>query len=135
MGVNKPLRVLLVEDCGFHAELLVRELRRNGYDPTFERVETPQALSAALDHQTWEVVISDYSLPQFSGLAALALIRERGLDLPFIVISGSVDEELLEAAMKAGAHDFMVKGNLAGLGPTIERALREVNERRAELAV
>src|SRR5713101_1539141 len=88
-----PLRVLIVEDCEDDAALLLRELRRGGYAPSFERVDTPGAMSAALDRQTWDLVVADYSLPQFSGLAALALLQERGLDLPFIILSGTIGEE------------------------------------------
>jgi two-component system cell cycle sensor histidine kinase/response regulator CckA len=131
MGVRQPLRVLIVEDAEDDAELLLIELQRSGYDPAFERVDTLQAMSAALDRQAWEVVIADCSLPQFSGLAALALLQERGLDLPFIMISGTVGEETAVAAMKAGAHDFIVKGKLARLVPAIERELRETGERQA----
>jgi response regulator RpfG family c-di-GMP phosphodiesterase len=127
----KPLQVLIVEDCQDDAELLLRELRRGGYAPAFERVDTPGAMSAALDRQTWDLVVADYSLPQFSGLAALALLRERGLDLPFIILSGTIGEETAVAAMKAGAHDFILKGDLARLVPAIERELREAGERRA----
>src|SRR5207249_8994529 len=124
-------RVLIVEDCEDDAELLLHELRRCGFDPVFERVDTPGAMSVAMDRQTWDIVVADYSLPQFSGLAALALLQERGPDLPFILLSGTIGEETAVAAMKAGAHDFMLKGHLARLVPAIERELREAGERRA----
>jgi len=129
--VRTPLRVLIVEDSEDDADLLLRELRRGGYAPAFERVDTPGAMRAALDRNSWDIVLSDFSLPQFSGLAALALLQERGPDLPFILLSGTIGEETAVAAMKAGAHDFMLKGHLARLVPAIERELREAGERRA----
>ena len=83
-----PLRVLIVEDSQDDMVLLVRELRHNDYDVTFQRVETAEAMNAALDKETWDIVISDYVLPQFDGLAALRILKERSLDLPFITVSG-----------------------------------------------
>jgi two-component system cell cycle sensor histidine kinase/response regulator CckA len=131
MSVKKPLGLLIVEDCESDAELLLLELRRGGYDPSFERVETAPAMSAALDRRTWDLVLSDFSLPQFSGPAALSLLQQRRLDLPFIVVSGTVNEETAVAAMKAGASDFVTKGKLARLIPAVERELREARDRRA----
>jgi PAS domain S-box-containing protein len=134
--MKTPLRVLIVEDCEDDAELLLHQLRRGGYDPVFERVETAQAMGAALARQDWDVVIADYSLPQFSGLAALALVQERRLDVPFIIVSGAIGEDTAVAALKAGAHDYLLKGKLARLVPAIERELREVSERqRAALSL
>jgi signal transduction histidine kinase len=121
----EKLRALLIEDNPLDAELLLRELRR-GYDiVTYERVETAEALSTALDKQPWDVVVSDYSLPQFSAPAALSLIKARGIDIPFIIVSGTIGEETAVEAMRAGAHDFMTKGKLARLLPAIEREIKE----------
>jgi signal transduction histidine kinase len=128
--VSKPLRALVVEDSELDAALLVRELRRGGYDLSFERVETADAMQAALDNQTWDVVLSDYSMPRFSAPAALALVRGRDLDLPFIIISGTVGEEAAVACLRAGAHDFLVKDSLARLLPAIEREIGEARLRR-----
>jgi CheY-like chemotaxis protein len=100
--MSTPLRVLIVEDSEDDTLLIVRELRRGGYDPTFERVDTPGAMSAAIAQQTWDIIIADYHLPRFSGLAALMLMQEGGLDLPFIIVSGTIGEETAVAAMKAG---------------------------------
>ena len=128
--MSTPLRVLIVEDSEDDTLLLVRALRRGGYDPTFERVETPAAMTAALDQQTWDIVISDYALPHFSAPAALSLLQESGLDLPFIVLSGAIGEETAVEVMKVGAHDYIKKGNLARLIPAIERELRDAEVRR-----
>ena len=124
--MSKPLRALLVEDVEQDALLLVRELKRCGFDVAFERVDTPEAMGAALDRQAWDIVISDYSLPRFSAPMALALVKERERDLPFIIVSGTVNEEIAVGAIHAGAHDFMAKGKLSRLGPAIERELRDV---------
>jgi two-component system cell cycle sensor histidine kinase/response regulator CckA len=128
--VKTSLRVLFVEDCEDDAELLLHELRRGGYEPIFARVETPESLGDALAGQTWDLVIADYSLPQFSGLAALTMVRERRLNLPFLIVSGSIGEDTAVAAMKAGANDYLLKGKLARLVPAIERELREAGERQ-----
>ena len=129
MGIQ--LRVLIVEDQEDDALMLLRMLRRAGYDLTFERVDTAEALEAALDRQTWDIIIADYTLPEFNGLAALAHVKERGLDLPFIIVSGSIGEDIAVAAMKAGAHDYIMKNNLTRLIPAVERELREAEVRRA----
>jgi signal transduction histidine kinase len=123
--MGQKLRVLIVEDNERDAALLVRELQRGGYDLTFERVDTPDAMNAALDKQSWDLVMSDYSMPGFSAQAALAVIKERAPDLPFIIISGAVGEEVAVDAMRAGAHDFMPKGRLTRLLPAIKRELKE----------
>jgi phosphoserine phosphatase RsbU/P len=128
--MSKPLRVLIVEDSEDDAVLLLRELRRGGYELACERVETSDAMRAALEKQEWDIVISDYILPKFSGLAALAVLRESGLDLPFIIVSGNIGEDIAVGAMKAGAHDYIIKGNLARLVPAVERELRDAWGRR-----
>jgi len=126
----KPLRVLTIEDSEDDALLLIRELRRGGFDPTFERVETPETMATALDKQTWDIVIADYVMPHFSGLDALNLLKKRGLDIPFIIVSGSIGEDIAVAAMKAGARDYLMKNNLTRLVPAIEQQLREAEVRR-----
>ncbi len=127
--MGKPLRVLMVEDSEDDALLVLRELRAAGYDLTHERVDTAAALEAALDRHPWDLVIGDYSMPHFSGTAALAMLRRRGLDVPYICVSGTITEELAVAAMKAGAHDYVTKGQLKRLLPAIERELREAQGR------
>src|SRR5688572_6079607 len=128
--MSVPLRVLLIEDSDDDAALVVRTLRRGGYDLTYVRVETAEAMRDALAHQVWDLVISDYSMPQFSGPAALQLLQAVGMDLPFIIVSGTIGEETAVTAMKAGAHDFLMKGNLTRLIPAVARELREAAERR-----
>jgi len=125
-----PLSLLLVEDFAEDAELLVHELRRGGFDVTFERVQTAAAFEEALARREWQVVISDYDLPAFSGPAALRILQATGLDVPFIMISGTIGEEIAVSSLKAGAHDFLIKGRLARLVPAIERERREVDVRR-----
>ncbi|MCL5961231.1 MAG: ATP-binding protein [Chloroflexi bacterium] len=124
------IRVLIIEDSEIDAELLLRELRQGGYDPVFEQVDTPEAMNQALAGQQWDIIIADYVMPRFSGLAALQQVREKGLDVPFILLSGKVGEDTAVDAMKAGAHDYIVKGNLARLIPAIQRELREAVVRR-----
>ncbi len=129
--MTKSLRVLLVEDSEEDAFLIKRALRQGGFDPVIEQVETPAAMRAALARQTWDAVISDHKMPRFSGLAALQLLKESNLDLPFILVSGTIGEETAVAAMKAGAHDYVMKDNLARLAPAVERELQEAEVRRA----
>lgn len=128
--MSPPLQVLIIEDSENDATLLELELQRAGYQTHCCRVETRSAMAAALQRQPWDVVIADYVVPQFDGLAALALIKERGLDLPFILVSGHITDALAVAAMKAGAHDYVMKDNLARLGPAVQRELREAEGRR-----
>ncbi|KFE71959.1 response regulator [Hyalangium minutum] len=127
----QPLRLLLVEDSDDDATLLLRELRRSGYDVSHSRVETREGLERALSAGTWDAVIADYALPQFDGLSAFALVRQRGLDVPFLIVSGKIGEDVAVAAMKAGVHDFVLKDRLGRLGPAVARELREA-ELRAE---
>jgi two-component system, NarL family, sensor histidine kinase UhpB len=128
--VSTPLQVLIVEDSENDALLLELELQRAGYETVCHRVDTAAAMTAALARQRWDLVIADYVMPLFNGLAALALVREKGLDQPFIIVSGHITEDTAVAAMKAGAHDYVMKDKLARLGPAVERELREAEVRR-----
>jgi len=130
--VTTALRVLIVEDSEEDALLLVRELRRGGYEAAYQRVDSPSAVRATLERETWDLVISDYNIPGFGGLEALALVRDRGLDIPFIFVSGTISEDQAVAAMKAGASDYFAKGQLKRLLPAIERELREAKGRAAK---
>ena len=130
LSMRVPLRVLIAEDSADDARLLLRELERAGYQPTFERVDNPAAMTSALDRHAWDLVIGDYSMPAFSGPAALALLRARDPDTPFIFVSGTIGEDVAVEAMKAGAQDFLTKGNLRRLIPAIQRELRDTEVRR-----
>jgi hypothetical protein len=125
-----PLRLLIVEDSEDDAALLARELRRGGYEATMTRVDTREELLSALDREHWDIVISDYSMPHLSGLIALRLVREKDPDLPFILVSGTIGEELAVEAMKAGAHDYVMKDNLARLVPAVGRELSDAAGQR-----
>src|SRR6185437_14571347 len=125
-----PLRVLIVEDLEDDAALLLLELRRAGWNVTHQRVDDAVAMVAALEGHDWDIIISDYSMPRFSGIASLAIARERASDLPFILVSGTVGEEIAVQAMKAGANDYLFKGNLKRLAAAVQRELRESQARR-----
>lgn len=128
---REALRVIVVEDNPDDAALLLRELRRGNYDPQPELVDTLEGLEAALKQaNAWDLVISDWSLPTFNGLAGFRMMREMGLDLPFIIVSGTIGEEHAVEALKAGVNDFMTKGRYARLIPAIERELREAEIRK-----
>src|SRR5881296_2265486 len=129
MGGN-VLRVLIVEDSDTDAELMVRALRQAGFEPDHHRVETAAAMRAALDGQAWDVVLSDYSLPGFDAMGALALLRDAAPDVPFIVVSGSVGEDTAVAAMQAGAADYVMKDRLQRLASAVTRAIEGAVGRR-----
>lgn len=128
--MTKPLAVLIVEDSESDAQLVVRQLEKAGNTITFEQVETAAQMRAALEKQAWEIVISDYCLPEFDGHAALMLLLEMKLDIPLIAVSGTMGEEAAVDMMKAGAHDYVMKGNLARLVPAVERELAQAEVRR-----
>ncbi len=120
----------MVEDSENDALLLLEELRAGGFELFCERVETREALNRALMQQSWDIVISDYTMPRFRGTEALQLVKELGLDIPFIFVSGTIQEETAVEAMRAGAHDYMMKGNLKRLVPAVTRELAEAEGRR-----
>ena len=129
--MSTPLQVLVVEDSAEDTELLLGELRRGGYDPMWERVQTADALSAVLDCHSWDIVLADYSMPGFNGVAALRLVRDKGFDMPFLFVSGTIGEDTAVEDMKAGANDYIMKSHLKRLLPAIERELREAKFRSA----
>ncbi len=129
----RPVRILLVEDNADDALLLRRHLSRSGFDPEIHRVETSERMLAALD-EPWDCILADYNLPQFSAPEALKVLQRSGHDIPFIMMSGAVSEATAVAAMRAGAHDYISKENLARLGPAIERELAEAASRRLKRA-
>ena len=128
--MNVSLAVLIVEDSESDTQLIVRLLKMAGYDVVSEQVETAEQMCVALEKRAWDVVISDYSLPQFSGKAALELLQEKQQEIPFIIVSGVIGEETAVAMLKAGAHDYLMKGNLERLVSAIERELENTKSRR-----
>lgn len=126
------LRALIVEDSEYDTQTMLRELRRGGYEVEYERVETRSAMEQALSERTWDLILCDYTLPRFSAGDALRTLQQSGLDLPFIIISGTIEEENAVDMLKAGAHDFIVKGRMARLLPAIERELKDAQTRRLQ---
>jgi PAS domain S-box-containing protein len=128
--MSMHLRVLAVEDSEDDVLLLSHELKRGGYKPVLKRVETASAMRTALKEEKWHIVISDFIMPQFTGLSALEILKKSRLDIPFIIVSGKIGEDIAVEAMKAGAHDYIVKGNLSRLVPAVARELREKETRQ-----
>jgi len=129
--MKQPLRVLVVEDSEFDAKMLVRLLDRGGYATAYERVQTADDMARALSTKEWDIVLSDYNLPGFNATLALQLLQATKLDIPFIIVSGGIGEDIAVAAMKSGASDYLMKGNLARLIPAVERELRDAAVRKA----
>src|SRR5260370_15865363 len=121
--MSRPLRLLLVEDSEDDAMLVLRELAKSGDQVTHRSVETQEAMREALAAEPWDVVLSDYSMASFSASAALEVLKETGFDLPFIILSGTFGEETAVTALKAGAHDFLLKNKLARFPPALDREL------------
>ena len=128
--VHRNLAVLMIEDSERDALLILDQIESSGYHAISERIETAEELTETLVRTRWDVVLSDYSLPAFDTAEALALIQRSGNDLPFIIVSGYITDETAVAAMKAGAHDYLMKDKLARLGPAVERELRDAEVRR-----
>jgi PAS domain S-box-containing protein len=129
--MKTTLRVLIVEDSEFDARVMVNVLRGGSYNPIFRRVETDAQMREALKEQEWDVILADYNLPEFSAPLALKVAQELSVDLPFIIVSGGIGEDIAVECMKAGAHDYLMKGNLARLLPAVEREIREASNRSA----
>ena len=127
--MTQPLKVLIVDDEPMDAELLVLQLARGGYAADWERVDTSAGFTHSLD-PSLDIIFSDYRLPGFSGLEALRLLKASGLDVPFIIVSGSVEESDLAAAMRAGAADFLPKDRLGRMGEAVAAAVAAARERR-----
>ena len=123
--MSTPLRLLIVEDNDDDAQLVLVRLRRAGYEPDYVRVDSEEKLLKALQRLDWQIVISDYAMPGFSGLRALHILQEYAPNIPFILVSGTVGEETAVEAMRTGANDYIIKDNLARLVPAIERELRK----------
>ena len=124
-----PLRVLMVEDSEDDALLVLRELKKGGYNPEYERVETAAAMRKALQDKTWDVILCDYQLPSFNGIEAIAVLQETNIDIPLLIVTGAIVEETAVGCMRLGAHDYIMKNNLSRLSPAIERELKEAESR------
>src|ERR1043166_9078886 len=129
--MRPPLHILIVEDSADDTELVALQLRRAGYSFDYERVDSAEGMRKALEGREWDLVISDYVVPGFGAPDALALVRQTGLSLPFIIVSGHIGEDIAVSAIKSGADDYLMKDRLGRLGPAIERALNEAACRRA----
>jgi hypothetical protein len=128
--MNVPLKVLLVEDSRVDADLLIHALKQSGYEPSYALVQNAMGMRAALEKQPWDLVISDYVIPGFGGLDALKVLKDSGHDIPFIIVSGKIGEDVAVEALHSGANDYLLKDRLTRLGPAIERALREASQQR-----
>lgn len=129
--MNPPLRVLLIEDSEFDAIVLVKLLRQGGYAVTWRRVQGADAMRTALAEEPWDIILSDHEMPGFDAPTALEILQTTGRDLPFMIVSGGIGEDTAVRLMKAGAHDFLIKGNLGRLVPAVQRELREAANRAA----
>ena len=127
--MEKTLRILVVEDSEDDALLVLQQIKKGDYSIVFERVETAERMKTMLKERTWDIILSDYVMPHFQGLEALELLKESGIDIPFIIISGTIGEDVAVESMKAGANDYIMKDNLQRLLPAIERELRESGNR------
>lgn len=127
---RQPLRALLIEDCADDAVLVLRQLRQHGYDVVHRQVSAEPELRAALREESWDILLCDYFLPGFNALRAFEVFRETAIDVPFVVISGSIGEDIAVEAMRAGVQDYVMKDKLARLGAAVERELREAEIRR-----
>jgi len=130
--MSEPLRVLFVDDSEQDVFFLLRELRKGGFEPQHKRVDDAASLRTLLPSEEWQIVISDFHMPDFDGLEALQIFKEVGRDIPFILVSAVVGEETAVLAMKQGAHDYIMKRNLARLVPVVQRELREAEMRRQQ---
>lgn len=131
LPTNKPLNALVIEDSDLDALLLLEQLKAGGYAPDSRRVDNAKDLGAALKDRSWDIVFSDHNMPQFSSTAALKMVRAANADVPFLIVSGAIGEEAAVAAMKAGAQDYLMKGNMARLVAAVDRELKDAEERQA----
>lgn len=127
--MSEPLNVLIIEDSESDTMLVLYELRFGGFNPIWQRVQTAQELHAAFDNSTWDVIISDYRLPEFNAPAALEIVKQSQKDIPFILVSGAIGEVLAVEMMKAGAHDYVMKDNLSRLPEAVRREVRDARVR------
>jgi PAS domain S-box-containing protein len=128
--MSKLLRVLIVEDSDGDAQLMIRALKKGGCDPVYQRVETAESMRSALAKEPWDLILCDYQMPQFNGLAAVEVLKGTGIDIPLIIVSGAIGEETAVECMRLGARDFFMKGKLSRLSSAVDRELTEAESRR-----
>ena len=129
---DQSLRVLIVEDSEDDALRIIRELKKGGYSPVYERMETAAAMKKALQEKQWDIILCDYKMPKFSGAQVIALKKEANIDIPIIIVSGNIGEDVVVECMRLGAHDFVMKDNLSRLCPVIARELEETEVRNKQ---
>ena len=130
---DKSLRVLIVEDSEDDAQLIIRELKKGGYNPVYERVETAAAMKKAIHDKQWDIILCDYNLPEFNAPSAIALLKEANIDIPLIAVTGTIGEETAVECMRLGAQDYIMKGNLSRLCPAIARELEDAKVRNEQM--
>ncbi len=128
-GKQQSLRVLIIEDSESDVALIIRELKKGGYEPEYERVETAAEMKKALKEKQWDIILCDYSMPQFNAPSAIALIKETNIDIPLIIVSGAIGEETAVECMRSSAHDYIMKNNLSRLCYAIARELEDAEVR------
>src|SRR5664280_954216 len=126
---DRLLRVLMVDDSEDDVQLIIRELKKGGYDPLYERVETGVAMQKALQEKQWDIVLCDYKMPKFNALSAITVFKKENIDIPLIIVSGAIGEETAVECMRLGAQDYIVKGNFFRLCPAIARELKDAEVR------
>jgi len=129
---NQSLRVLMVEDSEDDALLEIRELKKGGYNPVYERVETAAAMKKALKDKQWDIILCDYKMPNFYAPSAIAVLKEANIDIPFIIVSGTIGEDVAVECMRLGAHDYIMKDSLSRLCPAIARELKDAEVRNKQ---
>src|SRR5208337_2969868 len=122
---QQSLQVLMIDDSENDVLLIIRELKKGGYNPVYERVETAVAMKKALKEKQWDIILCDYKMPKFNAPSAIAVLKETNIDIPFLLVSGSIGEETAIECMRSGAQDYIMKNNLSRLCPTINRELQE----------
>jgi len=132
---DQSLRVLIVEDSEADALFLIRDLKKGGYSPVYERVETAAAMKKALKEKQWDIILCDYGLPKFNATSAIAILKKANIDVPLIIVSGVIGEEMAVECMRLGAQDYIMKGNLSRLCPAIARELEDAEVRNKEKRV
>src|SRR5512133_714709 len=129
---DQSLRVLMVDDSDDDIQLIIRELKKGGYNPVYERVETADAMKKNIEEKQLDIILCDYEMPKFNAPSAIAVLKETNIDIPIIIVSGTIGEDVAIECMRLGAQDYIMKGNLSRLGPAIARELEETEVRNRQ---